>query len=262
LLQRALKSVVQQTVDDYEIIVVDDGSTDGTVEMLHGQYGERVRVLVNTGPRGGSAARNTGIQGAAGSWIAFLDSDDWWEPSKLAHFRDAIEHSPEIGLWYCASRSIDARGVVHREYATGFSGDHSAHMRRLNPISATSVVVVKREHLRAIGGFDPTLPARQDIDLYVRLCPLTNFGFIPQMLTNVDVGVHTRISGSQTNRMRGWIGFLEKHKASLSWRDRLYHGKRIFYHAVWARNLPSIVRYAPSAALHQFIKVTGLDAHT
>jgi glycosyltransferase involved in cell wall biosynthesis len=261
LLQRALKSVVQQTIDDYEIVVVDDGSTDGTVEMLQAQYGERVRVLVNKGPRGGSAARNVGIQEAAGSWIAFLDSDDWWEPSKLELFRDAMQRSPDVGLWYSASRAIDSRGVVRREFTIGFSGDHTAHMRRLNPINALPAVVVKTEHLRAIGGFDPTLPARQDMDLYLRLCPLAKFGYIPQILTNVDVGAEGRISGSPSKRMNGWIGFFQKHKASLSWRDRLYHGKRIFYYAVVARNLPGVVRYAPSAVLHQFIKVTGIDAH-
>jgi glycosyltransferase involved in cell wall biosynthesis len=261
LLQRALNSVVQQTLDDYEIVVVDDGSTDGTVEMLQAQYGERVRLLVNQGPRGGSAARNTGIQCARGSWIAFLDSDYWWEPSKLEAFREAIQHSPDVGLWYSASRAIDSKGVVRREFTIGFSGDHTAHMRRLNPINALPAVVVKTELVRAIGGFDPTLPARQDMDLYMRLCPLAKFGYIPQILTNVDVGADGRISGSPSNRMNGWIGFFEKHKSVLSWRDRLYHGKRIFYYAVGARNLPSIVRYAPSAALHQFIKVTGLDVH-
>ena len=94
LVQQALASVKAQTYRDFEIVVVDDGGTDGTFEVLSAD--REIRVLRHAGRRGVSAARNTGIIAARGEWLAFLDSDDLWLPDKLARQIFWLEGQPEL----------------------------------------------------------------------------------------------------------------------------------------------------------------------
>ncbi len=95
-IQRALDSIAAQTFTDYEIIVVDDASTDRTVEAVTHCAGDRVTLLRHPHNRGAAAARNTGIAAARGRWVAFLDSDDAWKPGKLARQLTALKESPGI----------------------------------------------------------------------------------------------------------------------------------------------------------------------
>jgi glycosyltransferase involved in cell wall biosynthesis len=111
-LQAAL-SVLAQSFTDLEVIVVDDGSTDGTEQLLRQELGERIRYFFQTN-QGASAARNKGIMEAHGEWIAFLDSDDVWEPDKLEwQLRVLKRFAPECGACY-----TDVRFFNHTETST------------------------------------------------------------------------------------------------------------------------------------------------
>ncbi len=112
VLPNAIESALRQYVTDREVIVVDDGSTDGTEAEIRRRYGERVRYL--TRPNGGPpAARNTGLAAAAGTWIALLDSDDWWEPSYLESQLAVLAAHPGADLVMCDGRRQGAGGRWH-----------------------------------------------------------------------------------------------------------------------------------------------------
>jgi len=165
-LPRALASVLAQTFAVAEIIVVDDGSTDNTAELL---LGYDTIVTISQANRGVSAARNVGIAAAKSEWIAFLDSDDEWMPKKIACQVAALEtdtateicHSDEI--WIRNGRRVNA--MKKHDKRGGDIFEYSLPMCRVSPSS----VLIKRVLLDQVGGFDERLPACEDYDLWLRL---------------------------------------------------------------------------------------------
>src|SRR4030042_1653484 len=108
LIAQAVESVLRQSFSDFELLVVDDGSSDGTWEALQ-RCGPRIRALPQE-HRGASAARNLGIQTAAGEYLAFLDSDDLWQPQKLARQVQYLDQHPEVAHVHCDGREIKGQG--------------------------------------------------------------------------------------------------------------------------------------------------------
>jgi glycosyltransferase involved in cell wall biosynthesis len=166
-LQEAADSVLAQEFKDFELIVVDDGSTDATAALL-AAYGDRVRVLRQAN-RGVSAARNAGIAAARGKLIAFLDSDDIWLPRKLSaqvHFfqshPDALIHQTEE-LWVKNGRRVNP-GQRHRK-RNGMIFAPSLELCLVSP----SAVMVRRALFDRVGLFDESLPACEDYDLWLRV---------------------------------------------------------------------------------------------
>jgi glycosyltransferase involved in cell wall biosynthesis len=172
LVERAVRSVLAQTVAAHEIVVVDDGSTDGTAERLREAFPHgacpQVRLEVQ-GQRGVSAARNRGIGRAAGDWIALLDSDDEWLPTKLERQIAAWEAAPEHRAVHCDEIWIrhGARVNPRRRYrkAGGRVFELCLPLAMISP----STVLLEAELLRSLGGFDEDLPACEDYDLWLRL---------------------------------------------------------------------------------------------
>lgn len=123
LLPRAIESVVRQTVSDWEIIVVDDGSTDDTADVLTGlQATLRARLRVERQENAGSsAARNRGIDLASGSFVGLLDSDDEWLPTKLERQLRLFELAPRLGMVYCDSACVDVEGARHESVLKEFA---------------------------------------------------------------------------------------------------------------------------------------------
>jgi glycosyltransferase involved in cell wall biosynthesis len=166
-LGEALDSVLAQDFRDFELIVVDDGSTDGTAGLLAG-YGDRIRV-VSQENRGVSAARNAGIAAARGGLIAFLDSDDLWLPGKLAaqvaffaaHPAALICQTEE--LWVRNGRRVNP-GRRHRKRG-GLIFEPSLELCLVSP----SAVMARRELFAAVGLFDEALAACEDYDLWLRV---------------------------------------------------------------------------------------------
>ena len=174
-LVRALESVFGQTMQDLEILVVDDGSTDGTVDAVASFVSDKLRYIRLSGNRGGGAARNAGINLARSEFVAFLDDDDSWEPDKLELQLQAIsgETPGEVGSgdWCRTGFGIYTTDGRYERYvfrALPF-GDPYKSIMSDNCIGGTSSILVRRECLEAIGGFDEGLPALQDWDLYIRL---------------------------------------------------------------------------------------------
>lgn len=167
IVAEAIDSVLAQEYAPFELIVVDDGSTDDTVKLLAG-YGDRIRVISQEN-RGVSAARNRGIQAAKGNLLAFIDSDDCWLPGKLARQVAYMNAHPEMAIcqteeyWIRNGRRVNP-GLRHQKQA----GDIFVASLALCLISP-SAVMLRRDLIDAVGDFDETLPACEDYDLWLRV---------------------------------------------------------------------------------------------
>ena len=184
----ALNSVFIQTGCSFEIIVVDDGSTDGTQEVLR-RYGSQVRS-VRTASQGAAAARNTGCAIARGDLIAFLDADDSWLPGKLSAQIRALRESPDAGLVYCDTLRVRPDGGGIDRWSTHFppvSGHALVPQIRRNRIQ-TSTVMIRRSVLGRVGGFDPALAAWEDIDLWVRIAAHYRLAYVDKVLATYRMG--------------------------------------------------------------------------
>jgi len=203
LLRRAIASVLQQTYTDFEVLVADDGSSDETEAIVGGVQDARVRFL-RLGTRGGPArARNHGIQAARGEIIALLDSDDEWLPTKLERQVICLARStdPARTLVYCfhARRdTLTGRTVAQRPAA--HEGACFAQLARGWGF-VTSALLVKRAALLAAGGFDETLPAGEDHDLWLRLAGVgVHFAAVKEALVIVHHHPGPHLSADPTAR--------------------------------------------------------------
>jgi glycosyltransferase involved in cell wall biosynthesis len=189
-----LDSALDQTLppEQVEVIVVDDGSTDATPEVLRAAYASHARVRLLRQDNGGvAAARNSGLRAARGDFIAFLDHDDRWLPAKLEQQLRAFQHNPRAGVVYCLWREVDENGqaLPEAQQMTRQRWWHPARGRVYawlcqprNPLVSMSVPLVRTALLRSSGGFDPgTVPA-DDWDLWLRLARRCEFDFVPEEL--------------------------------------------------------------------------------
>lgn len=169
LLAAALASVLEQTGVEVEVLVVDDGSSDGTAEMVTGLQDPRIRLIRRDSPAGVSAARNRGIAEASGRWVALLDDDDLWAPQKLARQLEAVEDGDR--RWaYAGAVEIDADGRLLGGAPPPTPEDLVAGLARRNLMPAgSSNVIVRAETLSEVGVFDEALRHLADWDLWLRL---------------------------------------------------------------------------------------------
>ena len=180
LVARAIDSVLKQSLNPYEIIVVDDGSDDGTSEMINNKY--KSIKLIQQQNNGVSAARNNGIKHAKGDWIGLLDSDDEWTEKKLENQADRLIKTPEYD--FCHTNEIWIRNGVrvnqrkkHEKYG-GYIFDKCLDICRISPSS----VLFRKNILDHVGWFDSQLPVCEDYDLWLRITSEYRILFIDEPL--------------------------------------------------------------------------------
>jgi glycosyltransferase involved in cell wall biosynthesis len=187
-IQETVQSVLNQTFTDFELIVINDGSQDSTLEIVSSFQDSRIKVFSFT--NGGlPVSRNRGIALANGEYISFLDADDLWTPDKLAGQLAVLETNPQAAVAYSWTDCIDESGQFLRQsaYATA-QGNVQANLLLANFISSGSNVLVRKQALMDIGGFDETLSNCQDWDLWLRLSARYEFEPVktPQVLYRVS----------------------------------------------------------------------------
>ncbi|MBG30927.1 MAG: glycosyl transferase [Opitutae bacterium] len=180
VLPRALDSILGQTFGAFELIVVDDGSTDGTAELVERSYPD-IHFLRQEN-RGVSAARNAGIATAQGEWIAFLDSDDAWLPEKLERQMQALEREPVHR--FCHTDEIWIRDGQRVNPASKYakSGGWAYHSCLPHCVISPSSVLMHRDLLRETGNFDESLEVCEDYDLWLRVTARDPVLFLDEQL--------------------------------------------------------------------------------
>ena len=171
-LAETLASVQRQTYREFEVIVVDDGSTDRTSEIARGFIKKDARfILLRQQHAGEVAARNTALKQARGEWIAFLDADDVWLPEKITAQLDLLKQEPRANLLFNDYFFWDGRNDLGRRYSNPDKfpdGDAGRHLIFFD-LFGTSTVMLKREALKAVGLFDVELPMASDWDMWLRI---------------------------------------------------------------------------------------------
>lgn len=201
-LPECIDSVLAQTYPEIEVIVVDDGSSDGSREVLEG-YDQQITRLYQKN-QGVSAARNNGFKASTGEFVAFLDADDAWLPKKVEKQVERFERDPDLGLVHVGVAEIDSEGKVLVERLEGVEGAVSTillQLKREGVLGGGSGSMVPRSVLDELGGFDTRLSTSADWDLFYRISERWPVGFVPEVLLRYRV---------HNSNMHGNVAVLER----------------------------------------------------
>lgn len=219
----AVRSVLGQTYPHLEVLIVDDGSPDDSIERCRSLADPRIRILQQSN-RGLAGARNSGIRQAKGAFIGFLDSDDLWDPTKVERHLQHFRQRPEVGLSFSCSRFIDESGQPLGILQLGRLTDISPqYLFCRNPIGNGSSVLMRREALEAIGfeadvhgqverfWFDDTFRQSEDVECWLRLALTTPWRIegIPDVLTSYRVN-NSGLSANVMKQYESWQKVLAK----------------------------------------------------
>ena len=209
-IRESVLSALQQTYSDLELIVIDDGSTDGTLDRLQDITDPRLRVLKRP-HQGQPAAMNAGIAEARGEYIALLDGDDVWLPEKLERQLAFHADHPDVDMTYSGSREMDAQGKVGGLLPTRNRPVTFRELLVENPIHNGSVALVRKATLDELGEFDNDLVSCHDLDMWLRLTRLRdgNLVGISEPLTLYRRRPHQTSSDAQRME-KGWRDSIAK----------------------------------------------------
>ncbi len=246
LVGQAIDSALDQDFSNIEIVVVDDGSTDGTPEVLHRRYGDRIRLLLNPARTGQARATGRCIRHSHGALVKFLDHDDTLMPNCVSRLVEALLSHPSAGMAFSRRRVLtdpdapsgpawlERFGEVH----TGFSSlDALNHGTRLfeemlanglgdNWIGEPTSVMVRRTCLEHLGGLHLYVQATLDLDLWLRVMAHYDVAFVDE-----ELSMFRRLAGSQTDRARG---------RRANWLDRLWILEGLMSYPESARAYPQL----------------------
>ncbi len=215
---QSVESVLQQDYEDFEIVVVDDASTDHTAEVLSGITDSRMRYHRMQTNSGASAARNEGVRLAANEMIAFQDSDDLWRPEKLTVTMDHYDKHPDDVLLYAPFQITlpdkTTKRFPDRLPLEELSGNIFQYLLCRNTISPTSLLTTKEIFDKA-GGFDESMPALEDWDLAIRISRLGCIGYIDQILVDVTAS-EGGLSSSVTKYFDARCRMIAKYRNEMS----------------------------------------------
>ena len=214
LLTRAVESVLSQTYTDYEIIIVDDRSSDNTQDVIAGLDDPRIRSFRHERNRGLSAARNTAIFNARGEYVALLDDDDEWLPMNLElRVRRFASSSTKVGLVYGWREVVDdSTGKVRPHTRHTLEGDLFEHLLALNYIAGSPDLMVRLSAAREIGGFDESLHASVELLFLTQIAQRFHIAVVPKVISrqHAEHG-HGRMTDQTLDRYQKRVRFYRTH---------------------------------------------------
>ena len=183
LVGQAIRSVLNQTFQDFELIIVDDGSSDDTEAVVKQFNDPRIRYIYQEN-KGISGARNTGIRSARGRYIAFLDSDDLWLPDLLQLEVPILDANPDVGLVYAKAQAIDKEGNPMSQISGAPEKYPGETLKSIlyGDFVSTITALVRRACFDSVGLFDESLKGRVDWDMWVRIARYYRFAYIDKVL--------------------------------------------------------------------------------
>lgn len=217
MLPRALASVRNQSYGNIEIVLVDDGSTDRTPDVIKEfEYGNELIHLRNENSKGACRARNQGIEASSGIFIAGLDDDDEWHPDRIALLMKA--YSDEFACITSDVRLVYPKRTVKWSKEKVITFNDLLYSNRVG-----NQVLVRKERLVAVGGFDESLEAAQDYDLWLRLSeaygPIKN---INTPLQSIHLDHDAEQITNPKSQLSGYLNFYKKHKSKMNRTQRKY----------------------------------------
>lgn len=238
ILKRAVDSVINQTCQDTEIIVVNDAPQDRelaeSIRELLGKYSREIIYVVSEQSGGACSARNLGLEKATGEFVAFLDDDDEWLPEKLERQLHWMRKK-DVALVYCSHYVIDKAGkkrLIEEPLAReGQYEDEFEQLLRCNFIGSTSYPLIRTETIRSIGGFTVGLKSSQDHDLWLRLAREYDIVYCREPLVILYYSQEA-ISRSFHNCLQGYEYLLEKYRDEY-WKDKEILNYRLNYIAYY-----------------------------
>ncbi len=181
-LPQTLDSVLKQTFSDFEVLIINDGSTDNIMQWASEITDSRIKLISQLN-QGVSVARNTGIENAQGEYIVFLDADDLWEPTKLEKQVCCLDNKPEVGLVYTWTLLVDENGKpTGVRYNSELEGDVWQQILVGDIVCSGSSAMVRRSCFEVVGVFDPDLSSAADFDMWTRIAAHYPFTVIKEYL--------------------------------------------------------------------------------
>ena len=276
LVQRAIDTVLTQTRPVQEILVVDDGSTDGTGDALARAFGDRIRYVYRANG-GVSSARNHGLCLARGRYLALLDSDDEWLPRKTELQVGWLDARPEYGMVLCDVMRMNAERVDLERFSRREQIPHDGQVLKwvmLTPSLVPASVMMRREVFETVGGFDESLPTGEDLDYHLKVAARWPIGIVDEPLVRAMRG-HDGLS-SLSRTYHDYVEVIERAAAQASgrieqvdidralarayarnargmvllrrWRDAWQLARRAWRHEPDARSRVELLHLAPLAA--------------
>ena len=257
MLKEAIGSVLGQTFQDFEMLVVDDYSTDHTRDAVASFSDSRIVYIMNDRGAGGAGTRNAGIFRAKGKWVAFLDDDDIWLPQKLTLLHAKIlDNDGSAGLIYTGAASYDF--VERKELQPRIPEREGWLINDLlskNYIGTFSTVAVRTDLLLNVGGLDEQFTALQDRELYTRIVRLTRVACIKENLSYIRVANPDRITFAPRKKLESSIRYFEKNRAFIRQDPKLKHkaASRVFLLALQDGDLEEAAKAFPWTCAGLFI---------
>jgi glycosyltransferase involved in cell wall biosynthesis len=222
LLKNSINSVLSQTYSDFELIVIDDCSSDNTPGVLEGFQDERLKVIRNSSNKGIAAVRNIGVASSQGKYIAFLDDDDEWLPDKLEkQIRIMEDGSESLGCVYsgCLTTGPDGSEIV----STSIPRYRNKVLNELllENFITTSTTLVKKSSIEKAGLFDEDIPYGEDYDMWIRIAEDFRFDFAPEPLTKYRIHPNS-ITKNYAKVINGIAKILSKHRSLFARNKRAY----------------------------------------